>query len=76
VVLLAGAVGKGLPSMKTQWLNDFSWADGEGGLHFDIPLMLRRLGHPDTPENRDRLTKLMEQILTEMKVTAVIKITE
>jgi hypothetical protein len=76
VVLLAGAVGKGWPSMSAQWLNDFSWTDEGGGLHFDIPVMLRRLGVVDNAENRDRLAEMVAENLTKMNKRAVIKITE
>jgi len=62
--------------MKAEWLNDFSWTDAEGGLHFDIPVMLRRLGVADTPENRDRLAAMVAESLTKMNRRAVIKITE
>ena len=60
--------------MRVEWLTEFAWADGEGGLHFEIPLMLRRLGQADTPENREALTQMLQEMLK--NTPAVIKITE
>lgn len=38
-------------------LNDFSWVDGDGSLHLDIPAMLRKMNVDDTEANRAEATQ-------------------
>jgi hypothetical protein len=60
--------------MKAEWLNDYAVTDEKGALHISIPLMLRRLGQPDTTENREALTKMVEEALKDK--VAVIQVTD
>jgi hypothetical protein len=39
------------------------WVDRHGGAHFSIPELLEVLNVADTPENRERCMRLVEEIL-------------
>lgn len=41
------------------------WEDIDGGLHFDIPAILKHLNTEDTPANREAATKLFLELLRE-----------
>jgi hypothetical protein len=61
--------------MRSNWLTNCSWVDEKDkSLHIDIPRMLKELGLPDTPENRDAATQLAAKILKNLTPKAKVNI--
>lgn len=50
------------------------WEDDDGGLHFDIPTIMKRLNVLDTPENRAGMTILFERLIKEQLPQAEVTV--
>ena len=48
---------------KMKKISPGAYVDTDGALHFSIPEMLAELGVPDTPANRARLTKQVDEFM-------------
>ena len=61
-----------------RWITEFAFIDDNDALHISVPRMLDKMGAPDTPENRDKLTAMAAEILAEMlkDTKSVININE
>jgi len=48
------------------------WLDGDGDLHFSVPELLALVELPDTPDNREVVYQLVEDLLRGAHPTATI----
>ncbi len=48
------------------------WIDRRGGLHFSLPEILRELGLPDTPADREMLTQMIVEMMARVSPGAPI----
>jgi hypothetical protein len=46
-----------------QYLKPGVWIDRDGGLHFSVPEILKHLGLPDTPADREMATHFIGELL-------------
>jgi hypothetical protein len=46
--------------MTRTYYTSYAWVEDDGSLHLDIVAMLRELGVPNTPANRDECTRIAQ----------------
>lgn len=60
--------------MKTWILEPFAWEDSAGGLHLDVPEILRYLEIEDTPVNRTRCTMMIVDLVRDKLPESQIRV--
>jgi hypothetical protein len=55
-----------------EYLGPGVWVDRRGGLHFSVPEILKHLGIPDTPKDRELATRYITEMFREQCPAATV----